>query len=158
MMTKAITFAATAFLAAGLVRAAAGQAPSAETAERQLRDSPRHGEWVDIEIPGDPAGEFTWIAFHVDDPCPRICRYLAALRIAQNTPLRMRRPVTLAVRAIRAGGAAVIEYGDAQTYWDRTERGPVRFEVVEACELAAATSHSAGRALFNTLNPNLESL
>lgn len=110
------------------------------------------------EIPGDPAGEFTWIAFHVDDPCPRICRYLAALRLAQNTPLRMRRPVTLAVRAIRAGGAAVIEYGDAQTYWDRTERGPVRFEVVEACELAAATSHSAGRALFNTLNPNLESL
>src|SRR5689334_4369503 len=63
MMTKAITFAAAVFLAAGLVRAAAGQAPSAETAERQLKDSPRHGEWVDIEVPGDPAKLHTWVVY-----------------------------------------------------------------------------------------------
>lgn len=66
MMTKAITIAAAVCLAAaaaGLARAAAGQAPSAETAERQLKDSPRHGEWVDIEIPGDSAKLHTWVVY-----------------------------------------------------------------------------------------------
>jgi hypothetical protein len=84
-------------------------------------------------IPADPAGEFTWIAFHCDDPMPRTGRYLSGLRLAQNTPLRMRRVITLAVRAIRRGGAAVVEYGQVQTYPERTERGPVAFELAEIC-------------------------
>lgn len=95
-------------------------------------------------IPADPAGEFTWIAFHCDDPLPRTCRYLAALRLAQNTPLRMRLVITLATRAIRRGGAAVIEYGDVQTYPERTERGPIAFE------LAVLTD--AGREALATIN------
>ena len=99
-------------------------------------------------IPADPAGEFTWIAFHCDDPCPRTCRYLSALRLAQNTPLRMRRVVTLATRAIRRGGAAVVEYGQVQTYPERTERGPVGFELAE--------TYDAGREALATIN-HLES-
>lgn len=75
-------------------------------------------------------GEFPWIAFHCDDPCPRTARYLTELRLAQNTPLRKRRTVTLALRAIRKGGAAVLEYGQLQTYPERTERGPVAFAVI----------------------------
>lgn len=90
------------------------------------------------EIPGDSAGEFAWIAFHCDDPMPRTGRYLCALKLAQNTPLRMRRPITLATRAIRRGGAAVVEYGEVQTYPERTERGPVAFELAETCAGAEA--------------------
>jgi carboxymethylenebutenolidase len=59
-MIKAITLAATVCVLAGLARAAA---PSAETAGQQLKDSPRHGEWVDIDLPGEPAKLHTWVVY-----------------------------------------------------------------------------------------------
>lgn len=63
-MNKAIALAAAmCLMAAGFARAAAGAAPSAETAERQLKDSPRHGEWVDIDVPGDAAKLHTWVVY-----------------------------------------------------------------------------------------------
>jgi hypothetical protein len=80
-----------------------------------------------LTIEADPDGEFGWVAVHCDDPGPRTGRYLSALRLAQNTLLRKRRVITLAVRALRASGAAVIEYGELQTYPERTELGPVGF-------------------------------
>lgn len=82
-----------------------------------------------LTIEADPMGEFGWVAVHCDGPGPRTGRYLSALRLAQNTLLRKRRIITLATRALRPGGAAVIEYGDLQTYPERTERGPVGFEL-----------------------------
>lgn len=84
-----------------------------------------------LTMEADPLGEFGWVAVHCDDPGPRTGRYMAALRLAQNMPLRKRRVITLATRALRAGGAAVIEYGELQTYPERTEPGPVGFELVE---------------------------
>ena len=96
------------------------------------------GDVLIAECPGgtltmeaDPSGDFGWVAVHCDDPGPRTGRYWSALRLAQNTLLRKRRVVTLATRAIRSGGAAVIEYGDLQTYPERTEPGPVAFELAE---------------------------
>jgi hypothetical protein len=94
------------------------------------------------EIKAD--GDFSWIAFHCDPPVPRTGRYLGAVRLAQNTLLRKRRVVTLATRAIRRGGVAVLEYGQLQTYPERTERGPVAFELVEALHLASAASDRNG--------------
>lgn len=84
-----------------------------------------------LTIEADPSGDFAWIAVHCDDPGVRTGRYLSALRLAQNTLLRKRRVITLAVRALRAGGAAVIEYGELQTYPERTEPGPAAFALVE---------------------------
>lgn len=84
-----------------------------------------------LTVEADPLGEFGWVAVHCDDPGVRTGRYLSGLRLAQNTPLRKRRVITLATRALRTGGAAVIEYGQIQTYPERTELGPVAFELVE---------------------------
>jgi hypothetical protein len=83
-----------------------------------------------LTMEADPLGEFGWVAVHCDDPGPRTGRYMGALRLAQNTLLRKRRVITLATRALRAGGAAVVEYGDLRTYPERTDLGPVAFELV----------------------------
>lgn len=91
-----------------------------------------------MTIEADPSGDFGWVAVHCDDPCPRYGRHLSALRLAQNTPLRKRRVITLATRALRNGGAAVVEYGDLQTYPERTEPGPVAFQLVEIHETKEA--------------------
>jgi carboxymethylenebutenolidase len=46
-------------------------APGAETAEKSLKDSPRHGEWVDIAVPGSDAKLHTWIVYpEVKDKAP----------------------------------------------------------------------------------------
>ena len=84
-----------------------------------------------MTVEADPAGEFGWVAVHCDDPGPRTGRYLSELRLAQNTLLRKRRTVTLALREIRSGGAAVLEYGQLQTYPERTELGPVAYMLVD---------------------------
>lgn len=91
-----------------------------------------------LTMEADPMGEFGWVAVHCDDPCPRTGRHSSGLRLAQNTLLRKRRVITLATRAIRTGGAAVIEYGDLQTYPERTEAGPVAFHLVDVHETKEA--------------------
>jgi carboxymethylenebutenolidase len=47
------------------VRAAApaDKAPSADTAKQQLETSPRHGEWVDITVPGSDTKLHTWVVY-----------------------------------------------------------------------------------------------
>jgi len=85
-----------------------------------------------LTMEADPDGEFGWVTVYCDDPCLRKGRYWSALKLAQNTPVRMRRAITLATRALRDGGAVVVEYGQVQTYPERTERGPVEFELVHA--------------------------
>src|SRR5581483_501311 len=37
--------------------------PSASTAQQVLKDSPRHGEWVDIAIPGTDVKLHSWIVY-----------------------------------------------------------------------------------------------
>lgn len=37
--------------------------PSAATAQQVLKDSPRHGEWVDIAIPGSDVKLHTWVVY-----------------------------------------------------------------------------------------------
>ncbi len=37
--------------------------PSAETAEAQLKDSPRHGEYVEIPLPGSDTTLYTWVVY-----------------------------------------------------------------------------------------------
>jgi hypothetical protein len=91
-----------------------------------------------MTMESDPSGDFGWVTVYCDDPCPRTGRYFNALRLAQNTPLRMRRVITLATRALRDGGAAVIEYGELQTYPERTEPGPIAFRLVEIHETKEA--------------------
>lgn len=91
-----------------------------------------------LTIEADPSGEFGWVAVHCDDPGPRTGRFWSGLRLAQNTLLRKRRVITLATRALRDGGAAVVEYGEVKTYPERTEPGPVGFALVEAYELEGA--------------------
>jgi hypothetical protein len=120
------------------------------TAYRCVLDGERHpvvvahllpGDLLTVESPGgtltteaDPLGEYGWFAFHCDSPCPRTGRYLTELGLAKNTVPRKRRVVTLALRAIRKGGAAVLEYGQLQTYPERTELGAINFTLVKPCE------------------------
>ncbi|HSV15366.1 MAG TPA: dienelactone hydrolase family protein, partial [Tepidisphaeraceae bacterium] len=37
--------------------------PSAATAEKVLKDSPRHGEWVDVPMPGSEVKLHSWIVY-----------------------------------------------------------------------------------------------
>src|SRR5262249_21581156 len=37
--------------------------PSATTAEQVLKDSPRHGEWVDVALPGSDVKIHTWVSY-----------------------------------------------------------------------------------------------
>jgi carboxymethylenebutenolidase len=61
-MTKTTRFAAAAVcLLASLAQAS--DPPSAETAEKVLKDSPRHGEWADVEVPGDTAKLHAWVVY-----------------------------------------------------------------------------------------------
>src|SRR4051812_13620559 len=52
------------FAATRAVRAEdANGAPSAETAAKVLSDSPRHGEWVDVALPGGDVKLHTWVVY-----------------------------------------------------------------------------------------------
>lgn len=49
-----------------------------------------------------------WVALFDDDPLPRICRFGTGARLAQNTRVRQRPPISAAVKALRAGGVAFV--------------------------------------------------
>jgi carboxymethylenebutenolidase len=48
---------------ATLAEDARSRAPSAETAQKVLADSPRHGEWVDVAMPGSDVKLHTWVVY-----------------------------------------------------------------------------------------------
>src|SRR5438270_502562 len=41
----------------------ASKPPSAATAGKVLKDSPRHGEWVDVALPGSDVKVHTWVSY-----------------------------------------------------------------------------------------------
>src|SRR4051812_26032273 len=60
-MRQLLLIVAASLLASPFCRAA--DAPSADTAAKQLKDSPRHGEWVDITMPGSEVKLHTWVVY-----------------------------------------------------------------------------------------------
>ena len=53
------------------VPAAATLPPTEETAPERLNSSPRHGEWVDVALPGSDVPISTWVVYpEVDGPAP----------------------------------------------------------------------------------------
>ena len=53
------------------IPAAATLPPTEETAPERLNSSPRHGEWVDVALPGSDVPISTWVVYpEVDGPAP----------------------------------------------------------------------------------------
>ena len=50
-------------LVAGPLAVAQDAPPSADTAEKALADSPRHGEYVEIPLPGSDTSIYTWVVY-----------------------------------------------------------------------------------------------
>lgn len=104
------------------------------------------GDTLTVQCPGYtrtvepyPTGEFTWIIFHCDAPGPRTGYYLGPHRLALGFRVRKRHLVTRALREIRKGGVARLEYGPVQITPALTERGPVAFTVIDP-EVPATTA------------------
>ena len=62
-MLKLVSIAVVLFASFALAQDKPTTAPSSETAEQSLKNSPRHGEWVDIAIPNSDAKLHTWIVY-----------------------------------------------------------------------------------------------
>src|SRR3954469_3793440 len=62
-MIRKLIFALSIFSTIALSHVFAADAPSADTAAKQLKDSPRHGEWVDIALPGSDTKLHTWVVY-----------------------------------------------------------------------------------------------
>jgi carboxymethylenebutenolidase len=51
------------WMSGSVALAAPTTAPSADTAQQQLKNSPRHGEWVDVPMPGSDVKIRTWVVY-----------------------------------------------------------------------------------------------
>jgi carboxymethylenebutenolidase len=62
-MIKTLILSATLLLTANLAQVETKTAPSSDTALQALKDSPRHGEWADVDLPGSDTKIHTWVVY-----------------------------------------------------------------------------------------------